>query len=155
MYSSSLCAERIRTRAPGRAARIWRVASSPFRKGHGDVHQDNVRLQQGRKADRLAAIGGLAHNLDATLRLEKGAETLADDGVVLGEQNLDFRKRFHEEEGRARGRSAWTVVPLPGADWICRDPPIISMRSRMPISPRRWLARAAKRSGTLKEMPSS
>jgi hypothetical protein len=56
---------------------------------HGDVEHGHVRLVLLDQAQRGAAIGGVADDLDAVLRLEHHAQTIADHGVVVGKNHPD------------------------------------------------------------------
>jgi hypothetical protein len=91
--------------------------------------------------------------------LEQGAETLADNPVILGEQDGDWLElrfwgnhivveRFFRSavDGFGKkGTRARTVVPFPGADVTLKSPPTISNLSRMPSSPSRLLVLVRKK----------
>src|SRR3972149_7022904 len=55
--------------------------------GHDRVHEDDVGLDLLGDLDGLAAVGGLADDLEAGLGLEHGAQRLAGDGGVVGEED--------------------------------------------------------------------
>ena len=58
--------------------------------GHRDVHHDDVGPEEARLRDGVAPVGGLADDLEVRLLAEEGPEPLADDPVVV-----------HQEDGRA------------------------------------------------------
>ncbi|MNV43549.1 hypothetical protein D3C71_1352640 [compost metagenome] len=60
----------------------------PVQAGHGDVEQDQVRLQLGAGVQRLFAVLGLGHHLDASLVSEQGAQALACQRFVVGDHHL-------------------------------------------------------------------
>src|SRR5262249_48501776 len=64
----------------------------PVELRHRDVHDDDVRQEFLRELHGLAAVLGLADDLDVGFGGQQGAETLADDGVVVSEQ---YRYFFH------------------------------------------------------------
>ena len=75
------------------------------------------------KRERLLAVGGGADELDPVEQAEQGAEALADDALVVGEQDADHAgshssTRKPSVVGSARSR-----------------PPSSSARSRMPVRP--------------------
>src|SRR6266853_3060952 len=53
---------------------------------HGDVHDDDVRSQAQRLGDRLATVARDRDHLQVA-HLKKGAKTVADDSVIVGEQH--------------------------------------------------------------------
>src|SRR3990172_5978372 len=55
--------------------------------GHDRVHEDDVGLDLLGDLDGLAAVGGLADDLEAGLGLEHVAERLADDGGGVGDED--------------------------------------------------------------------
>ena len=57
---------------------------------HGDVHHDDVGPEETRLSDGVASVGGLADDFEVLLLAEEGPEPLADDPVVV-----------HQEDGRA------------------------------------------------------
>ena len=64
---------------------------------HADVEQHHVGVQQLGLLDRLAAGRGLAHDLDVVgRRRQQRAHPLADDRVVVGDQDPDHSDRLLE-----------------------------------------------------------
>ncbi len=61
-----------------------------------------MRLEFLGELDGLAAGLGFAHHVDVGFGGQEGAEALADDGVVVGEQNGDL--------GRAWGGVGWVMI---------------------------------------------
>ena len=59
----------------------------PSSVGHADVHDDDVRLQLTSEPDGVGSVGGFADDLDVVLELEDEAEALADERLVVGEQD--------------------------------------------------------------------
>lgn len=56
---------------------------------HFQVHQDNVGRELARRRRRLGAIGGLAHHLDPLGVAEDGSQPLANDLLVIYEQDAN------------------------------------------------------------------
>ena len=95
-------------RAVPSAARIRRAASEPVELGHPDVHQHDARLQAGRLLDGLAAVGGLADDVDVGLAGQQHAEAAADHRLVVGDQDPD-----RHDWSRPTGRLARRTKPRP------------------------------------------
>lgn len=55
---------------------------------HGDVHDDHVGLEFLRFLNGLVAVGSFADDLHVGMGGEDHAKSVADDGVVVGEQDL-------------------------------------------------------------------
>ena len=60
---------------------------------HAHVHQDDVGAVELDEADGVGAVGRLAHDLDAVLGLEDHAEPLAQQGLVVGQDDADGHGR--------------------------------------------------------------
>src|SRR5262249_4842751 len=108
--------------APGRL--------DPVHGRHTDVHQDDVREQPLRQLDRLAAVAGLADDLDVVLGAEDHAEAVAHERLVVAEENADDHRSV-----AANGSRAATRKPPSGTGSVSTLPPSAAARSRMPISP--------------------
>src|SRR6266542_2651236 len=61
----------------------------PVQPRHAHVHQHHVGLQAARGLHRLQPVGGLADNLDVSLRLQDHPEAGADQPLVVDHQNAD------------------------------------------------------------------
>ena len=90
----------------------------PVHARHVEVHQHDVGLELLGLLDRLGAVGGGADELDVLEPADQAAEAVADDAVVVGEQDADHR-----------GTSSVTVVPCPGAESTVSVPPACATRS--------------------------
>ena len=62
----------------------------PAESGHGDIHDDEVGLERHGEIDRLLPVGGLAHHIQVAGRSEEGAHAVADDRVVVGDEDSGF-----------------------------------------------------------------
>jgi len=58
---------------------------------HPDVHQYDIRIQRRNQAQRLLAIGGLARDLDPSLRFENHPQAATYDSLVVGDDHADHR----------------------------------------------------------------
>ena len=74
---------------------------------HRDVHDDDVGPERG-QLHRLPAVVGFADDLDLAVGKEQGAQALADDRVVVGQQGLDRFSQWH-------GRLARNPLPRVGS----------------------------------------
>ena len=95
----------------------------PSHARHPQVHQHDVGVVLGGERDRLLAVGGGADELDPVEQPEQRAEALADDALVVGEQDADHAG------SHSSTRKPSSVGPA------FRRPPSSSARSRMPVSP--------------------
>ena len=96
--------------------------------GHPQIHQHDVRTAGERQRDGLAPVGRLAQHLELRVAGEDAAQAVADDGVVVDDQQAD------DHAGTA-GTLAEIAVPSPGADSTASSPPTPVTRWRMPVSP--------------------
>ena len=99
------------------------------RAGHGQVQQDDVRLDLRRPAQGLGAVRGLGDDLHVGLGLDEHPQAGAEDRVVVGDQNADARHARYDD---CTGKRAVIVVPCPRAEAICTAPPSNAARSCMP-----------------------
>ena len=58
---------------------------------HDDVHQDHVRLRRARQRHRLGAVIGFRDDGEAAHSFAELAQTLAHQGVVIGDQEPNRR----------------------------------------------------------------
>jgi hypothetical protein len=71
----------------------WKFAADgPDRSGavelrHGQIHQDDVRIQLTELTHGFLPILGEPYNSHIRLEFQHGGKTIADDGVVFGDQN--------------------------------------------------------------------
>src|SRR5262249_48200775 len=106
----------------------------------------------------LMSVGGLAHDLDIIGHRQQVGERMAQDTLVIGDEQPDFRMGLAHDipsRGRAAGRNGSenvTVVPPDGLEETSNAPPSSTARSRMCSSPTplRWSTRLVS-----KPMPSS
>src|SRR5882724_2040109 len=98
---------------------------------HRDVEHNYFRLQRPRHLDRGPPIRRFANDLNIGLFLEQRARPLADNAMVIGDQNPNH----HDFPFFVLGKFARTVVPPPGAESTANSPPSSSTRSRIPSSP--------------------
>jgi hypothetical protein len=57
---------------------------------HDEVHEHDVRMQPCRRLERFLAVRRLPCDLDALLELEERAQAVADDGVVVDDEDADW-----------------------------------------------------------------
>src|SRR5690554_2747956 len=55
--------------------------------GHQQVHHHHVRLQLLDLGQRFLTVGGLAHDLQVVLQIERQAQAAPDDGVIVDQQD--------------------------------------------------------------------
>jgi hypothetical protein len=70
--------------------------------GHPDVHDDHVGPQLERQVDRLAAVGGLPHDLEVVLGAQHRLEPAAGQRVVVGDDQFDHADASSSIGSRAR-----------------------------------------------------
>ena len=100
-----MCIDSPMIRVPGRSARMHRVASIPLSLRHADVHDHHVRPQLQCQFDSLSAVLGFADDLHVRLRLEKAAQSVPHDRVIVRDQDPD-------PGSRGRRRASRTVLLL-------------------------------------------
>ena len=107
-----------------------RVASMPSSPGirMSKRHTSGRRLRA--SAHRLGAVGRLADHLDVGLRVEDHAEPGAHELLVVGDEHADGHV-VHP----ARGSTAVTAHPPPGAGPASQVPPSRVARSIIPVMP--------------------
>src|SRR6185369_3097798 len=118
---------------------------------HGEIHQDDVRLQAQGGLDRGAAAGDLADDPDVGLGLEQQAQAVADHGVVVGDQYGDG----HAASQSPFARLTTTVVPRASPDAMRSSAPIERARSAMIARPQPPPAGACCAGGSPIPTPSS
>jgi DNA-binding transcriptional LysR family regulator len=96
----------------------------PIAARHPQVHEDDVRTQPPGERHRLRTGRRLADHLDVRLGRQHAPQALADDRVVVGQQDPDHA-----------GTIALTRVPAPGALSTVSVPPASLTRVRIPSSP--------------------
>ena len=75
----------------------------PVELRHADVHEDDVGPVEVDRAEHLAAVGGLAHDLEALRAGEHHPQARAHERVVVDEQDADHRGSA-ARAGRTRPR---------------------------------------------------
>jgi len=110
----------------------------PVHDRHPHVHQYDIGLEVARLADRVGAVGGLAHDQQPWLGVEHRGEALPHHGLVVGDQAPGDPAAFLAIGCHAvppRGRTAETTKPPSGAGPADSEPPSKATRSRIPVSP--------------------
>src|SRR4029450_1164586 len=105
--------------------------------GHPDVDQAHVGAEPTRQLARGVAVGGLADDLDARLRVKDHGEAGTHQILVVGHQHA------HRHLRTFVGSSASTVHPPSGAGPARSVPPSSCTRSVIPSSPKPWLPHRA------------
>jgi len=62
--------------------------------GHAEIEQENFRLELGEEFDALGAVLRFTDNSDVLVGIEEFAETVAKDGVVIGEEDTNLLFSF-------------------------------------------------------------
>lgn len=70
---------------------------------HADVEDGDVRFELGGFVDGIAAVGGFGADLPAGARLEEGAQTGTNDGVVIRDQDAKNGHQQAPSEGAEEG----------------------------------------------------
>ena len=83
---------------------------------HGNVRHDDVRTQLFHRGQQGATVLDTSDHLE--LRLEKSAQTIGDDLVIVCEQNSSAGHAM----ASGRGTRTKMPVPLPGSARIVRSP---------------------------------
>ena len=106
---------------------------------HSHVHQNDVGPQVPRQADRVRAVGGLAHHQQAGLGGEHRGEALPHHRLVVDDQAPgDPAAALRAGRGHGvspTGSTAETTKPPSGAGPADSEPPSRATRSRIPVSP--------------------
>src|SRR5262249_31455359 len=118
--------------------------------GHAQVHQGEVGVAFGEEFERLRTIGGFGDDFHVRFGVHERGQTHAHNEMVVGNQDSDFAFFLHDSEDAgsetggagagARGISARTTAPFPGALVKVTLPPSRLARSEMPSSPK-WPSR--------------
>ena len=95
---------------------------------HGDVEHEDVGEEPLDQFEGLRAVSCLPDHLDIAGSLQEGAEPLADQVVIVGDDDADH-------DGPFQGTRATRRVPRPGWDVMSSRPFNKSSRSRIPMSP--------------------
>jgi hypothetical protein len=141
---------------PGRVADLGQLVdrARTVDLGHPEVHEDDVGPEPLGRNHRLAAVGRLADDLELRIAVEDAAEAVADDRVIVDDEQAD---RWHGRHQGAwtpiAGTRADTAVPPPGSDSIASVPATRLIRCRIAVSPTR--RSPAPDLGDLEPMPSS
>ena len=82
--------------------------------GHAEVEEKNIGLELGEHLDAFGAILGFADDGDVFIGIEEFAETIAENGVVIGEEhtNLLFRSFSHDLAERNFDGKARTMTGI-------------------------------------------
>src|SRR5262245_7729496 len=109
--------------------------------GHSQVHQEDMGTKLARQVDGLDAGARLSDDFEVRLRFEHGAQSRADDEMIIGNHKADLHAGLASFPTAAStrlgpvGSSTTSVQPRPGALSTLSEPFSISMRSRMVTSP--------------------
>ena len=90
---------------------------------HVEVHEHDVGLGVARALDGLLAVGGEADELHVGQRLDEPSEAVADDAVVVGDEDADHRGRHLQFDGRplAGLRNGRQRAAATGATRLCEQ----------------------------------
>lgn len=104
--------------------------------GHADVHHDDVGMVRAGEFGGFPAVGCFADHLHIGGRADQDAEGLAQQGLVIGQQDSDGHwRRSSSRWCRCNGSSAVTSNPPKARGPACSRPPTDCARSRIPIRP--------------------
>ncbi len=104
----------------------------PVEHRHAHVHQHHVGPVELDEADGVGAVGRLADDLDAVLRLEDHPETLAQQGLVVRQHDTDGHRAMGALQSRSVARTSQPPSALGPAS---SRPPKAAARSAMPATP--------------------
>ena len=93
--------------------------------GHGNVEDRDIGLSCFCQPDCLIAVGCFSDDGEMRIALEYPAESVADDGMVVSDQEPDL---FPLLLSTLRGISTLTKTPWCGSDWTWNVPPRSSAR---------------------------
>ncbi len=99
--------------------------------GHRHVEQQHVELLRANLLQHFVAIAGLADDGEVIGRVQQLLQSLAEDGVIVGDEHADHVRA----PPAGIGRRASIVVPLPTAVVIDAAPLSMLTRSRNPTRP--------------------
>ena len=68
--------------------------------GHGEIEEQDVRLELAHQLDGLRAVRGFADDAEARLHLQQLAQPVAEDGMVVGDEDADRRFIHAPSAGR-------------------------------------------------------
>src|SRR5690242_9541466 len=77
---------------------------------HLQVHQDHIRLQRGRQVNHLLARGCFPDDLDIGCRCEQGAHALAEERVIISDEDMEWIHRL-TPSGQADAPGRASLVP--------------------------------------------
>ena len=90
--------------------------------GHVQVHEHDVRTEPSRLVDRFASVAGFAGDVDAA-RLEHAAQSVAEQRVVVGDQNAHGRLVGPAEDERVEAARQFDQARPGGrVERRCRGP---------------------------------
>ena len=75
--------------SPVRVILLTAQGLQPGMLGHGQIQQQDVRLQLPRQFHRLGPVGSLAQNLEVLLGFQQAPQAVPEDGVVVGNQDTN------------------------------------------------------------------
>ena len=84
----------------------------PVEPGHPDVHQHDVGPQPRRGLEALAAVGGLADDLDVVAAAEHQRQRRPDERVVVDHEHPDARARHAAHGIQPRSTHVAPVAPV-------------------------------------------
>src|SRR5205814_3916718 len=119
----------------------------PALAGHRQIEQEDIEIELTDALHHLMAIPRLAHDVEVDRCLEQLAQSLPDDGVIVGDDDPD-----HGAGPSPQGSRSSTWVPRPCELETLASPPRSDARSRSPRRPNEFGFRA---SSDEKPMPSS
>ena len=102
--------DRMMTAVAGLLLTTRALASETVETRHGDIHEDEVRMELLDEVDDLVPVVGLADHLDPRDAGEERANARADEGMVVGQHHSERRDRFTFDDfvGGGGGGDHWT-----------------------------------------------
>ena len=98
----------------------------PVHPGHLEVHQNDIRLEGGGERHRLVPRRRLADERHVGGRLQQRAQSVAEEGVIIGDEDV---QRFHSvplpasfSRGAVTGDAPTTRVPPVRGSLDCERP---------------------------------
>ena len=86
--------------------------------GHAQIQQQNIGVQFPHALQHLAAVPGLSHDVEIILKKEQLLESIAHDGMIVGDEDANHRFLLFARLGNAVGR-ARGVLPKISIDRRC------------------------------------